>query len=489
MKTQHDWENPSVLSRNREPAHASLTPFDSIHSALAVDRLDSPYFRLLNGSWRFHYCESPAELPADFMSPNFAVTEWDLIPVPSNWQMHGYGKPNYTNVAYPFPVDPPNVPQNNPMGLYRRTFNVPAGWEGRQVFLTFHGVDSAFNVWVNGQPVGFSKGPHMPAEFNITHNLVSGENTLAVAVFQWSDGSYLEDQDMWRLSGIFRDVTLMATSDVHMRDVFIRTPLDEHYVDATLDVEVMVANYDGSETNDLSVHGQLFDGAVSIADMSYEPIPAQKERSEIVLRAKTPIVNPRKWSAEEPNLYTLVLTLSDTSGRTVEVESFRMGFRQVEVKDQQLLVNGVAVKLKGVNRHDTHPDLGHAVSYESMVTDIVLMKQHNINTVRTSHYPSDARWYDLCDAYGMYVVDEADLECHGFGIINNLSQISNDPAWEAAYLDRVERLVQRDKNHASVIFWSLGNESGYGRNHDAMAAWIRAHDSMSSVSCIQPSPG
>ncbi len=483
MNTPHDWENPSILSRNREPAHATLTPFETQQTALQGDRNASPCFQSLNGMWRFCYVGSPNEAPYGFEIPGFSTDQWDWIPVPGNWQLHGFGRPNYTNVAYPFPVDPPHVPQDNPVGHYRRTFDLPAGWGGRQIFLTFHGVDSAFYVWLNGQKVGFSKGPHMPAEFNITGLVQSGVNTLAVQVFQWSDGSYLEDQDMWRLSGIFRDVTLTATPGAHLRDVFVRTLLDDQYIDATLDVEVALKNYTDTAIAGLSISAELFNangeqssGGALVTALTFDPIAPLNPGADRVLRAHASVTNPRKWSAEEPNLYSLLLTLTDANGDVLEVESMRVGFRQVEVKDQQLLVNGVAVKLKGVNRHDTHPDLGHAVPYESMVQDIVLMKQHNINTVRTSHYPNDSRWCDLCDEYGLYIVDEADLECHGFAISGNLNQISDDPEWQAAYLDRAERLVERDKNHPCVIFWSLGNESGYGRNHDAMAAWIRRRD-------------
>jgi beta-galactosidase/beta-glucuronidase len=477
MSEQHDWENPKILARNREPAHSTLVPYADALSALAGERSLSPFFKLLNGAWRFFYCQSPAVVPSGFEAATFSVDAWDILPVPSNWQMHGYGRPNYTNVNYPFPVNPPYVPQENPVGLYRRTFDVPQSWDGKQLFLTFEGVDSAFYVWVNGQKVGYSQGPHMPAEFNITQFLQAGENTLAVQVFQWSDGSYLEDQDMWRLSGIFRDVYLTATPGAHLRDVHIQTTLTNAYRDATLEVQVLLRNYTAQVIQGLQIKGTLF-GTTGAAVLSFSLGSATDlaGQQEIALLTKVPVNNAFMWSAEEPNLYTLVLALSDADGNTLEYESYRVGFRQVEIRDQQLFINGVSVKLKGVDRHDTHPDLGHAVTYESMLKDITLMKQHNVNTVRTSHYPNDPRWYDLCDRFGMYIVDETDLECHGFGAIQNLNQISDDPEWETAYVDRAERMVLRDKNHACVIMWSLGNESGYGRNHDAMAVWIRSHD-------------
>ena len=476
-KTTNDWENPQQLSRNREPAHATLYPFPDETAALSCDRMQSSYFKLLNGDWRFWYSAIGDQLPTRFEDPVFDDTGWACLPVPSNWQMHGYGKPHYTNVAYPYPVDPPHVPQENPVGIYRRTFTVPAAWAGQQIFLTFGGVDSAFYVWMNGRMLGYSQGAHMPSEFNITQYLHAGENTLVVQVYQWSDGSYLEDQDMWRLSGIFRDVYLTSTNDLHIHDVRVRTLLDADYTDATLGVQVTLKNCSVQTPSGYRVVARLLshDGIV-VAQHDFPELSSLNSGEDTMPEMQIAVQRPHKWNAEEPYLYTLLITLADSAGKTLEVQSLRVGFRQVEVRAQQLLVNGVAIKLKGVDRHDTHPDLGHAVPYESMLQDITLMKQHNINTVRTSHYPNDPRWYDLCDQYGMYIVDEADLECHGFGITGDINEISDDPAWEAAYVDRAERMVERDKNHACIIIWSLGNEAGYGRNHDAMAAWIRAHD-------------
>lgn len=477
MSTPHDWENPSLLERNREPAHATLLVYPDESSAFINERNASPYFKLLNGEWRFFYAENPEVAPAGFEPPAFIDDDWPILPVPSNWQMHGYGKPNYTNVAYPYPVDPPHVPQDNPVGHYRRTFTLPASWAGRRILLAFDGVDSAFYVWVNGQMAGYSQGAHLQSEFDITALVHEGQNLLAVQVYQWSDGSYLEDQDMWRLSGIFRDVYLSATPLVHMRDVFIRTPLSDDCASAVVEMDIALRNYAVETAAGYKLTALLVDATGTQVASAAIGVPAALQPGhQLELHGKLPVTSPQKWSAEDPVLYTLLLNLSDASGNVAEVECFRVGIRQVEVKDQQLYINGVSVKLKGVDRHETHPDLGHAVSYESMLTDIILMKQHNINTVRTSHYPDDPRWYDLCDRYGIYVVDEADLECHGFGLAGNLDRISDDPEWEAAYLDRAERMVQRDKNHACVVMWSLGNESGYGRNHDAMATWIRAHD-------------
>ena len=459
----NDWENPSLLHRNRRPAYAASVPYADVPGALRGERGASPFFRLLNGEWQFQYLTSLALVPPDFFAEDFDASRWDSLPVPSSWQMHGYGRPQYTNINYPFPVDPPFVPSENPVGLYRRVFTLPAGWSGMQVALEFGGVDSAFYVWLNGQAAGYSQGSHMPSEFDITSFLQAGSNTLAVQVFQWSDGSYLEDQDQWRLSGIFRNVSLIARPAVSLRDVQIRTSID-----GALDLRVEMRGDDAS----CSVSAALYDGETVIAE---QPVSRTSEKAE-TRTAQMKISSPRLWSAEEPNLYTLLLTLSDAEGQTLTVERFRVGFRQVEIAGGRLLVNSVPVKLKGVNRHDTHPDLGHVTPRDHMRRDIVLMKQHNINTVRTSHYPNDPYWLDLCDEYGLYVVDEADLETHGFYVAGEASRPSHDPAWRNAFLDRAERMVRRDKNHPSIILWSLGNESGYGPNHAAMAEAIRALD-------------
>ncbi len=473
-----DWENPDVLQRNRQPSHATLVPYPDTETALVPERGASQWFRLLNGRWEFRYCQSPVDVPDGFEGEAFDTAGWDLLPVPSNWQMHGYGIPNYTNVRYPYPVDPPRVPQDNPVGLYRRTFHLPAGWEqGRQVFLVFEGVDSAFYVWVNGRQVGYSQGSHMVSEFDVTLYMREGENLLAVQVFQWSDASYLEDQDMWRLSGIFRDVYLMATPTVHVRDVAVRTEDGGRKTDWTLRVAAEVRNYGAEKVEGLSISVALYDSdGGQVLERQVTDGVWLEAGVERLLEAEARVPLPGLWSAEEPNLYTLLVTMRGADGEVLEVERFPVGFREIEVRDGRLLLNGVPLVLKGVNRHDTDPDTGHATSLESMVRDITLMKQHNINTVRTSHYPPDSRWLDLCDRYGLYVIDEADLETHGFGTVGDLNRLSADPAWEAAYVDRAERMVERDKNHPCVIMWSLGNESGYGRNHDAMAAWIREAD-------------
>lgn len=476
VKPLNDWENPKVLQRNRMPSRAYFIPYHDEASAMIGQRGASERFKLLNGAWKFYYAGSPAEAPEGFYREDYDVTAWDSIQVPSNWQMWGYGRPHYTNVIYPFPVDPPRVPSDNPTGCYRRDFYIPERWEGYQIALRFEGVDSAFHVWVNGNEVGYSQGSRLPAEFDITPWVRVGMNTLAVRVYQWSDGSYLEDQDMWWLSGIFRDVYLLARPKVHLFDYFVRTQLDENYKDAVLHIKAVLNNAFQQE-----VGGQL---EVKLLDACGCPVienPLKREffisaAGQATLDIEIPVANPKKWSAESPYLYKLLLIVKDADERILEVIPSRVGFRSIELKDGNFLVNGVAIKLKGVNRHEHHPDLGRAVPLDAMIQDVILMKRHNINAVRTSHYPDDPRFYDLCDEYGLYVIDEADLECHGFAVIKDWSRLSNDPQWEEAYVDRIERMVQRDKNHPCIIMWSLGNESGFGRNHEAMAKKARQID-------------
>ncbi|HVL22951.1 MAG TPA: glycoside hydrolase family 2 TIM barrel-domain containing protein [Thermomicrobiales bacterium] len=458
-----DWQNPAVTHRHREAPRPLLIPYADDATALRGDRTRSPWYRSLNGQWRFHYATSVALVPAAAAAPDLDDAAWDTLPVPSVWQMHGYGTPNYTNVAYPFPVDPPHVP-DHPVGCYRHAFTVPASWDGRRIRLTFDGVCSAFTVWLNGTEVGFSKGSHMPAEFDITDALVPDTNTLAVQVHQWSDASYVEDQDMWRFNGIFRDVWLAALPQAHVHDVATRTALADDFSSATLTIDVTTRGE--AESIDVS----LFDpDGGEVGSATFAP---EGEH----LSAEIPFAFPRLWSAETPNCYTLLVRNRSLTGEVLEVQRQTVGFRTVEIHDQQLWVNGVSIKIQGVNRHDDHPDFGYAVPYDAMERDVLLMKQHNVNTVRTSHYPNDSRFYELCNRHGLYVIDETDLETHGLGIVGIWSQLSDDPAWTLAYLDRLTRMVERDKNHPSVIMWSLGNESGYGRNQDAMYAWLKEHD-------------
>ncbi len=469
-----DWENPAVVGRNKEPAHIPLVPYADRRTALRGERSASPYFLLLNGAWRFRYAPNPASAPEGFAAPDYEDGEWDVVAVPGNWQMQGYDKPIYTNVQYPFPAAAyPRVPHDdNPTGSYRRHFNIPRRWEGRRIFLLFEGVDSACHVWVNGQPVGYSQDSRLPAEFDVTPYAHAGDNVLAVRVYRWSDGSYLEDQDFFRLSGIYRDVYLYATPSLHVRDYRVRTELDASYRDATLRIRAWIRNYGAESSQGYTLTAMLYDadGMPLFRELLQSPVTVAGG-GEVAVDFEAAVANPLKWSAEQPNLYSLLITLRDPAGEVVEAESCQVGFRQVEIVDGQILVNGVPILFGGVNRHEHDPDQGHTVSLASMVEDIRLMKQFNINAVRTSHYPNDPRWYDLCDRYGLYVIDEANLESHGLWDIP-----PKDPAWRTAFLERAIRMVERDKNHPCVVMWSLGNESGYGPNHDAMAEWIHEND-------------
>jgi len=521
METIPEWENPRVTERNKEPAHATLMPYPDEGMALECVREKSPWFLTLNGEWKFKLCENPYLVPEGFYAPDYNAESWDAIPVPSNWQMHGYDKPIYVNVRYPFRADPPRVPHDwNPTGLYRRTFTIPDDWLGKQIFLVFDGVDSAFYVWVNGQIVGYSEDSRLPAEFNITRYVKTGENVLAVKVLRWSDGSYLEDQDMFRLSGIYRDVYLYCAPNIHIRDFFVRTIFDENYRDATLKVRVNVRNYSNETSKSHILEIKLFDqeGLPVFNEPIIRHFGGVSPKSEVILEVEKKVSGPRKWSAEDPYLYKLLFTLKNDVGEIVEVESCYVGFRQVEIKGGRILINGVPVYLKGVNRHEHDDVRGHAVTVESMEKDIILMKRFNFNAVRTSHYPNHPAWYDLCDKYGIYVIDEANIECHGLvGFLRTIFQIeetlgkswedliqefreemkkrsweeimeeiskrfpryvepAHDPEWLHAFMERFVRMVERDKNHPCVIIWSLGNESGYGPNHDALSGWVHGYD-------------
>jgi len=483
-KYLHEYENPSVVGVNRELPRAAFLPCPDRESALRCDFLESPWKISLNGKWKFKTVQNPSLVPEGFYEPSFDDGRWDEIEVPSCWQLFGYDRPIYLNVRYPFPPNPPYVPKDwNPTGLYRRRFNLNANMEGKRVFLVFEGAGSAFYVWVNGKYVGFSKDSRVPAEFDITPFVVKGENLIAVEVLRWSDGSYLEDQDFWRLSGIFRDVYVYLAPEVRVRDFFVRTRFDERYEDADLEVLVKVRNYSALERRGFTVELELLDaeGKPVLERPLSESVAAVKPGEEVYLNFKRRVKSPRKWSAEDPYLYSLLITLKDENGRVLEVIREFVGFRQVEVKDGRILVNGKPVYFKGVNRHEMEPTRGYAVTKELMELDARLMKQFNFNAVRTSHYPNHPYWYHLCDKYGIYVIDEANIECHGLANIGRAGLIlrnepANNPEWLPAFMDRVVRMVERDKNRPCVIMWSLGNESGYGFNHEAAAAWVKAYD-------------
>ncbi|NLG25805.1 MAG: DUF4981 domain-containing protein [Clostridiales bacterium] len=469
------WQDPSVLQLNRANTPAVRAGYLTLAAAERGAALDPECQRLLNGVWAF--CYSPTgEADQAFFDADYAGEHgYDSIPVPSNWQMHGYDIPHYTNVRYPFPFDPPRVPDDNPVGLYGRTFTLPEGWEKGRVLLRFDGVNSAYFVYVNGRRAGFSKGAHLEARFDVTELVRPGLNRLAVQVFKWSDGSYLEDQDFWRLSGIFRDVTLVYEPQVRIADLHTDATLSADYCDGVLKVKMLLRN-DGPAEKAVTASATLIAPNGRMADFASvsAALPAGAERWAALDMV---VKGAEKWTAETPSLYNLVARLTDEGG-DLHFRACRVGFRKVEIRDQQLFVNGVSVKLRGVNRHDTHYLLGHVTPVDSMLQDVILMKRNNVNTVRTAHYPNDPRWLDLCDEYGLYVIDEADLETHGCGVLEWMGEkdayhlLARDPAWRAAFVDRAERLVARDRNHPSIIIWSLGNESGHGPNHGAMRSRI-----------------
>ena len=466
LEVKKEWENTEIFGINKEPAHCTLMPFDEIDDALQKPREKSQFYKSLNGKWKFNWVQAPKSRPVDFFKTDFDVSTWDEIPVPSNWQLQGYGMPIYTNIKYPYSLslkkkDIPKIdPNYNPVGSYRREFTIPKKWTDCEIFINFDGVKSAFYLWINGEKVGYSQGSMTPAEFNITKYLQSGKNILAVEVYRWSDGSYLEDQDMWRLSGIFRDVYLFSTPAIHIRDFFIHTKFDRFFKYALLDLQVTIRNYQESVVETTSLEVYIYNAAGEkvatnpflIESFSVEPF------TNTILNLKTEVEKPFLWSAETPYLYDFVFVLRNYRGDILEVVSTKFGFREVEIKDRQIFINGKSIIFKGVNRHEHDQDSGRCVSYKQMEEDIILMKQYNINSVRTSHYPNHPSFYDLCDKYGIYVMDECNLESHGLRKILPKS----DPKWHAACVDRIISMVERDKNHSSIFMWSLGNEAGYG---------------------------
>ncbi|GAA4322276.1 glycoside hydrolase family 2 TIM barrel-domain containing protein [Mucilaginibacter gynuensis] len=476
-------EDPENIGINKELNHATLMPYGSLKEALATNRHASTYSQSLNGLWKFNWVDWPQKRPVNFYKTDYDVSGWKNIKVPSNFQVEGYGTPYYSNYNYIFQKDFPKVmsappekftayKERNPVGSYRRDFTVPATWKGRRIFITFDGVDAGFFIWVNGKKVGYSVNSRNAAEFDLTKYLKPGKNILAVEVYRFTTGSYLEDQDMWRLSGIFRNVTLWSSPQAHVRDYFIKTNLDKQYRNAELVTTAKVKNYGTTPTKAQVLNVALYNGTVPVAGaVGKKAIPALKPGEEVTVNVSFNVANPKKWTAETPNLYTAVITVND-GARTVETLSARTGFRQIELKGRLFLVNGVPIKLKGVNRHENWPDDGHAVTEAQMIKDIILIKQANCNHVRTSHYSDDPRWYELCDQYGLYLVAEANVECHGA-----MNDFNDEPRIKAAIIERNVANVENFKNHPSVVIWSLGNENGSGgTNFRAALKEIKAID-------------
>ena len=487
-KSKNDWENEAIFAINKQPAHVTTIPFPTLGSLMSDSAFSTPWimpksplYQSLNGNWKFNWVKQPSERPVNFYKPGYDVSSWKEIAVPSNWEMLGYGTPIYTNFTYPFKNRPPFIePQKgytiekepNPVGSYRRNFTIPAGWKGKQIFLHFDGVYSAMYVWVNGKKVGYSQGSNNAAEFDITKFIKPGLNVLASEVYRWCDGSYIEDQDMTRLSGIHRDVYLYATPKVHLRDYFLQSNFTgDDFTSSTLDISTGIKNSDRKASPVTQLEVSLMNSAGKQVMSLTRNIEALKGNHETVIHLQKIIPNPDLWSAEIPTLYTVIFSLKDQHGTVMEVLSSKFGFRKVEIKNKRVYVNGQPVFFKGTNRHDTHPQFGKAIPVESMIQDILLMKRNNINTVRTSHYPNDPKMYTMYDYFGLYTMSESDLECHGN------QQISGMPAWEPAMVDRIVRNVEQHKNHPSVIFWSLGNESGNGNNFKGMVKAAKAIDS------------
>ncbi|WP_432383476.1 glycoside hydrolase family 2 TIM barrel-domain containing protein [Duganella sp. P38] len=471
-----EWEQPEVVEVNREPMKATFFNFESRQLALAGDKAASRNYLSLDGAWSFAYSPTPDARPKEFYRPGFDTSKWGSIQVPGMWQTQGYGKPIFTNIAYTFPMNEPYIAHElNEVGSYRRDFDLPADWTGRDVFLQIGAAGAAYYIWVNGERVGYSEDSKLPSEFNLSKYVKPGRNVIAIELYRWADGSYLEDQDFWRVNGIERSVYLYAEPKTRLRDFKVTASLDQAYRDGRFELVAEIAGAPAA----VQVKATVLDGGREVLQASGAPGADRKA----MLGGIIPAVQP--WSAETPKLYTLLIEVTDAQGKLVSATARRIGFRTVEIADGELRVNGRRVMIKGVNRHEHDPQTYRVMSLESMRKDVELMKRANVNAVRTSHYPNDPRWYDLADEYGLYVMDEADIESHGYMQLGDRAgsaaareaiQLGYKPHWRVAHLDRVSRMVERDKNSPSIIFWSLGNEAGTGPNFEHAAAWVRKAD-------------
>jgi beta-galactosidase len=471
-------ENHEIFGINKEAPHTSLFPFENEQIAFGNNKKNSQRYQSLNGLWKFNWVRNPADKPVNFYQKEYDDSDWEYFPVPANWEVHGLDYPIYLDEKYPFTTKWPNVPKDyNPVGSYRRTFTIPEGWTEREVFIYFGAVKSALYVWVNGERVGFSQGSKTPAEFNISQYIKKGENVLAIQIYRWSDASYVESQDMLRLSGIEREVYLYATPKVHIRDFFVKTNLHDNYKNGSFEASIALKNYALIEHAGVTVEMNLYDfqrGGKSVYNSS-KTIELKGQGSGNLTFLDT-LNNPRKWTAETPDLYFLELKLKNSkTGALLEIITDEIGFRTVEIINGQLLVNGKAIYIRGVDRHETHPLNGHVITKELMLKDIKLMKEFNINAVRSAHYPNHPDWYDLCDKYGLYVIDEANIESHPLANYEE-TQIGNEMSWLPAHLDRTQRMFHRDKNHPSIIIWSLGNEAGHGKVFETTYQWLKDND-------------
>jgi len=467
-----EWESPEIVNINKEKPHATMISYPDEGLAMGGNKESSPNFLSLDGIWKFKLSKNPGERPYWFFKDDFDTRKWDDTEVPSNWEMKGYDVPIYVNVTYPHKNEPPYIQDDyNPVGSYKRSFKVPSGWGDKEIFIHFGAVSSAFYVWINGEFVGYSEDSKTPAEFNITRFVKKGKNDLAVEVYRWSDGSYLEDQDFWRMSGIQRPVYLHARPATMIEDFFANGDLASNYNDGLLKLNVELKGK--AETDEkFSLEASLFENSQKIWSEAKETSLSEGAASMDFVKSFPEI---KKWSAETPYLYDLVISLKDADGRTLESVGSKVGFRKVEIINSQLLVNGEAILLKGTNLHEHHDITGHVVDEATILKDIRVMKSNNINAVRTSHYPQQELWYEMCDKYGLYLVDEANIESHGVGYNKDVT-LADKPEWAIAHMDRMVNMVERDKNHPSVIIWSLGNEAGDGNNFLANYLWAKNFD-------------
>lgn len=472
---QNDWENPQLVSQNAMQPHAYFIPYPSEQSALQKD--STVFTKSLDGIWKFNLANSPSERPKDFFKDGFDISKWNNIKVPANWQTEGFDKFIFTDVEYPIPPNPPYVPADyNPVGSYKRTFTVPQNWNGKNIFIHLGAVNSFFYLWINGNYVGLSKDSKTPAEFDITKYLHKGDNTVAIQVFRFCDGTYLEGQDMWKISGIERSVYLIARPKISIYDFYAKASLDENYKNGIFDLSVSLNTQSTASANQ-SLEIKLLDDADNNKIIFQQK---QNANSQKDFHFNTIVNNVRQWNAEHPNLYTLVINHLDVQGKVIESVVHKVGFRTIEIKHGLLLVNGIAIKIKGVNRHEHDMYTGKVITVESMIKDIQLFKQYNINAMRCSHYPNREEWYELCDKYGIYVIDEVNIECDGMDF-HPLKTLSDKPDWKAAYLDRTQRMFERDKNFPCIIIWSLGNESRWGDNFIATHDYLKSRDSSRPV--------
>jgi beta-galactosidase len=469
------WMAPECVSINRLPMRATIYPFPSAQIARSLDREKTPWFQLLNGQWQFKAVDRPESVGLTDVAADCDRSSWDSVEVPGNWTLQGYGAPHYTNVQMPFPDEPPFVPEDNLTGIYAKEFSVPPDWEGRRIVIHFGGAESVLYLYVNGHAIGLSKDSRLPSEFDISRFVIIGQKNLVVAVVvKWSDASFIEDQDQWWMGGLHREVYVYSTAPVHIADLFAVGNLQRNYSDGRLQLKVKIG-FPRQPEEGWQVEAQLYDpkGKTIFKKSLRSIVRAGDPFNWPRLQAEfdEPVKKPLLWSAELPHLYTMVVTLRNPTGKSIECTASRMGFRSVEVKDRLLLINGKRVLIKGVNRHDHHDTKGKALDRETMRLDAVTMKRLNFNAVRASHYPNDPYWLDLCDELGLYLIDEANLESHAY-----YNQVGRERRYASAFLERALRMVERDKNHPSVILWSLGNETRYSPNHDAMAGWIRGYD-------------